>query len=568
MHHVEAFLSRTRIAHFSMEIALRPEIHTYSGGLGVLAGDTARSAADLGLPMVFVSLVSRAGYVRQEIDGEGRQIAQPNPWRPEDWAKPLTAMIAVAIESREVWLRAWLYELSSPLGHRVPVLLLDTDLDQNEPGDRELTHYLYGGDSAYRLKQEIVLGIGGAEMLRALGFTIETYHLNEGHAALLTLSLLRPFRRPDEDIIPGEPLYEHMSVRKCCVFTTHTPVEAGLDKFDYALVQRVLDDYLEIDELKLLAGQDRLNMTRLALNLSGFVNGVSERHAETASHIFPGYRVRAITNGVHPATWTHPNFARLYQENFPHWAHEPEALARADQLPDEAIWSAHQGAKQDLLATVKQQTGVVMREDVPLLGFARRMTQYKRPDLLFTDIGRLTAIAQKQPFQLVFAGLAHPRDEAGIALIKTIHGHMRELRANIPIAYLPNYDMQIAARMVAGVDIWLNTPLPPMEASGTSGMKAAVNGVLNLSVLDGWWIEALIEGVTGWSIGTSDGPTGDGAQATELYDKLEKIVLPLYRDDRTRWIWMMKQAISKIASYFNSQRMMRRYATEAYIGER
>jgi glycogen phosphorylase len=462
MHHVEPFLSRTRIAHFSMEIALRPEIHTYSGGLGVLAGDTARSAADLGLPMVFVSLVSRAGYVLQEIDSEGRQVTKPNPWRPEDWAQPLTAMIAVNIEDREVWLRAWLYELDCPLGHSIPVLLLDTDLDQNAQKDREITHHLYGGDDEYRLKQEIVLGIGGAEMLRALGFKIEIYHLNEGHAALLTLFLLRPFRRPKEDISPGEPLYERILVRRRCVFTTHTPVEAALDKFNYALVQRILGDYLEIEELKLLGGNEDLNMTQLALNLSGFVNGVSGRHAETANHLFPGYHVRAITNGVHPATWAHPSFAGLYQANLPQWAHEPEVLMRADQLPDEAIWSAHQDAKRDLLSAVNQQSGVPMREDVPLLGFARRMTQYKRPDLLFSDISRLKTIAQGQPFQLVFAGLAHPRDDAGIALIKTIHDHMEELAAHIPIAFLPNYDMQVAAKMVAGVDVWLNTPLPPL----------------------------------------------------------------------------------------------------------
>jgi glycogen phosphorylase len=565
VHHVEPFLSRTRIAHFSMEIALRSEIHTYSGGLGVLAGDTARSAADLGLPMVFVSLVSRAGYVLQEIDGEGRQAAKPNPWRPEEWAQPLSAMIAAPIEGREVWLRAWLYELGSPLGRSVPVLFLDTDLEQNNSSDREITHYLYGRDDAYRLKQEIVLGIGGAAMLRALGFRIETYHLNEGHAALLTLSLLRPFRRPSEDIIPGEPLYDHMRVRRQCVFTTHTPVGAGLDKFDYALIERVLGDYLEMEELKLLGGQDRLNMTRLALNLSGFVNGVSERHAETASHIFPGYRVRAITNGVHPATWTHAKFAQLFQTHFPQWAYEPEVLTRADQLADDVIWSAHQDAKADLLAAVKERTGVPLRADIPLLGFARRMTQYKRPDLLFEDIRRLKSIARKHPFQLVFAGLAHPRDEAGVALIKAVHDHMRDLAADIPIAFLANYNMAIAAKMVAGVDVWLNTPLPPLEASGTSGMKAAINGVLNLSVLDGWWIEAHIEGVNGWAFGAAVGAPGDGDYANDLYRKLEEIVLPLYGDGRARWIWMMKQAISKIAPYFNSQRMMRRYATEAYI---
>jgi len=560
----EPFLQQTRIAYFSMEIALRPEIHTYSGGLGVLAGDTARSCADLQLPIVFVSLVSRFGYVRQEIKPDGHPATRPNPWRPEQWTQPLGAMVAMQLEGRDVWIRPWLYLLKSPLGHGVPVLLLDTDVDQNSPADRELTHYLYGGDEAYRLKQEIVLGIGGALMLRGLGFNIRTYHLNEGHAALLTLHLLKASRSPTEQVAPGESAYDHALVRERCVFTTHTPIEAAFDKFPYALVERFLGDYIEYDEVKRLAGADHLNMTRLALNLSGYINGVSERHAETTSRIFPGYHVRSITNGVHPPTWTHASFARLFDASFPHWAYEPEVLARADQLSDEAVWSAHEDAKRDLVVKVQEQSGVELRADVPIIGFARRMTEYKRPDLLFTDPDRLVAIARARPFQVVFAGLAHPRDTRGQQLIAELNRTIRLLSHEVRMAFLPNYDMSIAASLVAGTDVWLNTPLPPLEASGTSGMKAALNGGLNLSVLDGWWAEAHIEGVTGWAIGRGDG-AGSARNADDLYRKLEQIVLPLYHEDRTRWIWMMKQAISKIGSYFNSQRMMRRYATEAYI---
>jgi starch phosphorylase len=566
MNPIEPFLQKTRIAYFSMEIALRPEMHTYAGGLGVLAGDTARSAADLELPMVFVSLVSRDGYVRQDIDAEGRQVTRPNPWAPDKFTDRLDAMVAVQIEGREVWIRPWLYRLVCPLGHCVPVLLLDTDLDQNSPGDRQITDHLYGGDDAYRLKQEIVLGIGGARMLQALGFNIDTYHLNEGHAALLTLHLLRYFRQPAEDVGPGESPYDHAQVRERCIFTTHTPVEAAFDKFSYPLVQRLLDDYIEIAEIKRFAGEGDLNMTRLALRLSGRINGVSERHAETTSRIFPGYRVRAITNGVHAPTWTHASFAKLYQANFPHWAHEPEVLTRADQLADDSIWSAHQEAKRDLLVNIKEKSPTALRLDVPLIGFARRMTQYKRPGLLFSDMDRIAAIARKRPFQVVFAGIAHPSDSQGQGLIEEINHHIRQVANTIPVIFLPNYDIGIAASLVSGVDIWLNTPLPPLEASGTSGMKAALNGVLNLSVRDGWWVEAHIEGVTGWAIGDSDAGSGSHANdADDLYRKLEQVVLPLYYDDRPRWIWMMKQAISKIGSYFNSTRMMRRYATEAYI---
>ncbi|GIK80608.1 MAG: alpha-glucan phosphorylase [Alphaproteobacteria bacterium] len=559
MDELQPFLHRTRIAYFSMEIALRPEMHTYSGGLGVLAGDTARTCADLGLPVAFVSLVARAGYVLQEIDASGRQVTRPNPWQPEQWTQPLGAMVAVRIEGRDVWIRSWLHLLVSPLGSIVPVLLLDTNVEQNSPSDREITDQLYGGDQVYRLKQEIVLGIGGALMLRALGFDIETYHLNEGHAALLTLHLLRGLRRHGTTTAAKRG-YDHDGVRWQCVFTTHTPVEAAFDRFPYPLVESVLGPYIERDELEQLAGPDALNMTRLALNLSDYVNGVSRAHADTTRLIFPGYQVHAITNGVHAPTWTHASFARLYNAHLPHWGLEPEVLARVDQLPDEMIWSAHQEAKQDLIARVKERTQVALRPDLPTIGFARRMTEYKRPTLLFSDIARLTEIARKHPFQVVFAGMAHPRDEHGKDLIAIINQRVHELAAVLPIVFLPNYDMRVAACLVAGVDIWLNTPLPPLEASGTSGMKAALNGVLNLSVLDGWWSEAHIEGVTGWAVGD-----GSRSHAEDLYAKLEHTVLPLHEGDRTRWIWMMKQAISRIGAHFNSHRMIRRYVTEAYM---
>jgi starch phosphorylase len=561
MRAIEPFLPRTRIAYFSMEMALRPEMHTYSGGLGALAGDMARSCADLDLPVVFVTLASREGYLRQEIDAEGRQIDHADPWEPMDWATPLGAMVALAIEGRQVWIRPWLHVLKCPVGHAVPVLLLDTRLEQNDPADRAITDRLYGGDEAYRLKQEIVLGIGGERLLHALGFEIETYHLNEGHAALLTAALLR--RHPHAGDRPAESAlgFDADQVRERCVFTTHTPVEAGHDRFAYALAERQLD-LIPIDQLKLVAGADRLNMTRLALNLSGYVNGVALRHAETTRQMFPGYRIRAVTNGVHVPSWAHPAFGRLFQGMAPDWGHDPEQLAIADQLPDADVSAAHNEAKSELIAEVKLRTGFQLQPDLPLLAFARRMTGYKRADLIFTDPERLRAIHRRHPFQIVMAGKAHPRDEGGKVLIQRLHACLREL-PDIPMAFVPGYDMALARTLVSGADVWLNTPLPPMEASGTSGMKAAVNGVLNLSVLDGWWIEACIEGVTGWAIGMDD--RRDDDDALQLYEKLENAVLPLYQDDRSRWVWMMKQAISKVAPRFNSQRMMRRYASEAYL---
>jgi starch phosphorylase len=559
------FTVEPRVAYFSMEIALRVDIPNYAGGLGMLAGDTLRSSADLSLPLVGVSLVSWAGYFRQEIDAQGRQVEHPAMWDPARWAQPLDAKVAIRIEGRAVWVGAWLYVLASHMGGRAPVILLDTNLNENRGDDREITHFLYGGDQAYRLKQEMVLGIGGTRILHALGFDVNQYHMNEGHSALLGLELLRRCAYRAEDLRPGEAPYDVPRVRNLCRFTTHTPVEAGHDRFPYDLVQRVLFDgstsevdCVELETLKRMAGEDQLNMTRLALNLSEFVNGVAKRHAEISEKMFPGYQVRAIPNGVHPFTWTAESFRRLYDHYVPGWCHEPELLTRVDRVPDSAIADAHTRAKQMLIDKAQALCGVALQPKVAILGFARRMTAYKRPELLFSDLERLKAIAGRHPFQIVLAGKAHPRDDDGKRLIESLHKSARDLAGSIPVAYLPGYDMSLAQLLVAGADLWVNTPLPPLEASGTSGMKAAFNGVPSLSILDGWWVEGCLEGVTGWAID----------DALTLYDKLERIVLPLYYgfgDDPSAWIKLMKATIGKNASYFNSHRMMRRYATESYL---
>lgn len=560
---IEEFLHEERIAYFSMEIALRDEITTFSGGLGVLAGDTMRSAADLSLPFVGVSLASRGGYFRQEIDPSGRQVEHEDPWEPAKWATSTDAKVAVIIEGRDVWIQGWLYVLESMLGVREPILLLDTDLEENTADDRNITRHLYGGDASYRLKQEIVLGIGGVRLLRAVGFRVRQYHLNEGHSALLGLELLLESGYPTADVRPGEPLYDIPLVREKCNFTTHTPIEAGHDKFPYDLVQRVLGDFVDGATLHSLGGSGMLNMTRLAMNISECVNGVATSHAKTSEALFPGYHVRAITNGVHPYTWTCPELAKVYDEYIPGWCHEPELLVRADGIPGERIWAAHREAKERLVRSVAERTGARLDAERPILGFARRMTGYKRPDLLFTDLDRLKKIATKFPIQIVLSGKAHPRDEEGKRLIELLHAHMHELEGTVPVTYLSNYDLAIAALLVSGVDVWINTPHPPLEASGTSGMKAAFNGVPSLSVLDGWWQEGCIEGVTGWAVG--DGPHTDANDADALYRKLEEIVLPLWTSDHGAWIVLMKNVIAKNASYFNSHRMMRRYVTEAYI---
>jgi starch phosphorylase len=565
MHPLKPFINKTRIAYFSLEIALRNEIPTYAGGLGVLAGDTLYTAADLELPLVGVTLISRRGFFRQEIDAQGRQREYPEQWTPETWLQPLDAKIAVPLCGRDVWVQAWLYVMAGDSGRTVPVILLDTDLTENAPEDREITHELYGRDEEYRLKQEAVLGIGGARMLQALGFHPHTYHMNEGHSALLALELLRRYELSQDNAGPGGSVYDVSEVRERCLFTTHTPIDAGHDQFSYELVKRVLDEFIELRDLRLLDGEDSLNMTLLALRLSGYVNGVGKAHAETSRSMYPGYRVHAVSNGVYPGRWTHAAFQALFDRHIRDWRHEPSLLLRADQIAGEEVWSAHLQAKQDLIGKVLERTGVRLDPAVPVIGFSRRMTAYKRPDLLFNDLERLRAIARRHPFQIVLAGKAHPLDTPGKGLIEDLHRWLGELAGDIPSAFLPNYDMQLGLHMVSGSDIWLNTPLRPLEASGTSGMKAALNGVPSLSVLDGWWIEGCIEGVTGWSIGSRATPDANGMDADSLYDKLEHTVLPLYYADREGWLAVMKNAIAKNGSTFNSFRMMRRYASEAYI---
>lgn len=558
---LETFLYEPRVAYFSMEIGLRNEIPTYSGGLGVLAGDTMRSAADLDLPMVGVTLSSRAGYFRQSIVS-GAQVEEADHWQPDMWTKRLPAKVVVRIGERDVWIGAWLYVVEGHRGGAVPVVLLDADLPENHKEDRTLTHFLYGGDQTYRFKQEMVLGIGGVRMLAALGFDISKYHLNEGHAAFLTLELLRRHAHAERG---GNGLhYDEYAVMQRCVFTTHTPIEAGHDQFPYDLADRLLNDFIDRSALRRLAGEDRLNMTQLALNLSEHVNGVARRHAEVSRQMFPGYKVAAITNGIHPWTWACDSMRALYDAYLPRWCHEPELFVRVGRIPDEALREAHGVAKRALLELVRRSGGPAMDAALPVLGFARRVTAYKRADLLFTDVERLKAIARKHPFQIVLAGKAHPHDMPGKALIEQLHRYADELAGIVPIAFLPNYNMDVARVLVSGVDVWLNTPMRPLEASGTSGMKAALNGVPNLSVPDGWWLEGWIEGITGWAIG-GDADSDNSRDAVALYDKLEHDVLPLYYEDPAQWTAIMKNAISLNASYFNSHRMMRRYAVEAYL---
>jgi glycogen phosphorylase len=555
------------IAYFSMEIGLDPAMPTYSGGLGVLAGDTIRSAADLRVPMVAVTLLHRKGYFRQKLDPNGWQHEEPVAWRVEDLVEELPVRAATTLENRTVQLRAWKYDVTGPGGFKVPVYFLDTDLPENGQADRTLTDYLYGGDQRYRLCQEVILGTGGVRMLRALGYqSIRRFHLNEGHASLLTLALL------DEEIEQagrkGITPEDIQAVRERCVFTTHTPVPAGHDQFSMDLVTQVLGHRREFSQWKeMFCREGRLNMTYLALSLSHYVNGVARKHGEVSRLMFAGHTIDSITNGVHAATWVAPPFQALYDRRIPGWREDNFSLRYAISLPREEVWTAHMKAKQDLIREVNRATGAGMEEEVLTVGFARRASLYKRADLLLQDIDRLAHIAtQVGQLQMIYAGKAHPQDQGGKELIQRVIRARDALRRRIRIAYLEDYDMTLGRLITSGVDVWLNTPQPPQEASGTSGMKAALNGVPSLSILDGWWIEGHIEGLTGWAIG--DGEAGGhhewARDAASLYDKLEQAVLPLFYHDRDRFIDVMRHCIALNGSFFNTQRMVQEYVVKAY----
>ena len=541
-----------------MEIGISSNMPTYSGGLGVLAGDIVKSSADLRLQMVAITLASRKGYFRQKLSPQGDQTEFPDEWDP---AKTLTIMpkkVSVNIEGRTVKVQAWLYEYQSITGGMVPILFLDTDMEENAPEDRRITDSLYGGDKRYRLKQEIVLGIAGTRMLRNLPFKIRKYHMNEGHSSLLTLELLRENNMDIE------------KVQNLCVFTTHSPVEAAFDQFTYELIKQVLGDEYLLSDMQQHAGSENLNMAFLALNLSKYVNGVSIAHVDYSRKLFPGRYIRAVTNGVHSHTWTNVYFRQLFDKYIPGWTNEPILLAKASEIPNREVWDAHVKAKNDLLSFVEKSRGVALDPQALTIGFARRATGYKRATLIFSDLHRLTDINRKAKFQMIFAGKAHPNDTGGKDLIRQIHDYATKLKDQINIVYLENYNMDIAAKLTSGVDVWLNTPPPPMEASGTSGMKAAHNGVVNFSVLDGWWMEGCIEGVTGWAIGPHPRELlieseRREAELQDLYSKLEYLISPTFYTQKDQWITLMKNSIAKIAYYFQTQWVMRRYITEAYL---
>lgn len=558
---------RPGVAYFSMEIGLDPAIPTYSGGLGILSGDTIRSAADLGVPMVGITLLHRKGYFQQKLDASGNQTELPVEWSPDRVLEKQNTVVTVPLEGRHVKIRAWRYSVRGVTGHTVPVYLLDTQLSENSTWDQTLTDTLYGGDHRYRLAQEIVLGIGGLALLRALGHEKGLqYHMNEGHAALVTLALL-------EEHLKGRGLLnfsdaEIEAVRRQCIFTTHTPVSAGHDAFAWDMVAELLGgertEALRNIQCCVTGG---LDMTHLAMRFSRYINAVALKHQETANSIFPRHSIDSVTNGVHAVTWTAPPLRALFDKYLPGWRRDNNYLRSATTIPLHELRSAHFEAKRALFDEVRRRTGVEMSENVLTLGFARRATAYKRPDLLLTNLDRLSAIARSVgPIQIVFGGKAHPRDTVGKDLIRRIHDAAQQIRNDVPVVYLENYDMTLGLMLTSGVDVWVNNPIRPLEASGTSGMKAALNGVPSFSVLDGWWVEGHTEGITGWSIGDGTEPRNDSAlEIARMYDKLEKTIVPLYYSRTAAFTEVMRWAIALNGSFFNTQRMVGQYANLAYF---
>lgn len=562
------------IAYFSMEIGISHHIPTYAGGLGILAGDMLKSFADMSAPVVGVTLLNAKGYFNQIFNEYGDQIEQPVDWNPKDSMELLPNMVTVHIEKRDIKIRAWKLTIKGESGYNIPIIFLDSDVEGNSDGDKALTSYLYGGDRQYRLSQEIILGIGGIRMLDSLGYhNINKYHMNEGHSALLIIELLKKTYKNDGET--EEDHYGIQSIKDKCVFTTHTPIAAGHDSFDVVLFEKLLDGYIPRFALDRSMHDGMVNMTLLALNFSTYVNGVAKRHGEVTREMFPGYIIDEITNGVHPQTWISPPFKTLFDKYMPEWMRDPFTLRYALSIPKDEILDAHMQAKIQLLDEINQRTGVKLDPLRFTIGYARRFTEYKRPDLILQDIDRLRKVAENVgDIQIIFSGKAHVHDYRGKDLIKKIiqtSKKINEMNIRVKIIFLPGYDMYLARKLVAGCDVWLNTPQRPLEASGTSGMKAALNGVPQVSTLDGWWIEGCIENITGWSLGPhpqdpgfkEDSDMND--EAKDLYDKLENIIIPTFYSNKEKWADVMRHCIAINASFFNSYRMAQQYMATAYI---
>jgi len=595
-----------RIAYFSMEYGLHESLPIYSGGLGVLAGDHLKTASDLGLPLVGVGLAYGEGYFRQALADDGWQGEHypRNDWHKlpvepvyEAGTTSKRLVIHVDYPDRVVHAQIWRVQVG-----RIPLFLLDTNIDDNAAVDRAITGPLYGGDQEFRVRQEIMLGIGGVHALEAMGLSPTVCHMNEGHSAFLALE--RALRLMRDRGASFEIASE--ASRAGNVFTTHTPVPAGNDAFDPKLTLRYLEPYraaLGISEDELLslgraggAGpSEPFSMPILAIRSADHCNGVSELHGHVSRRmwkdLWPDLPERevpigSVTNGVHVPSWISAEMSALFTRYLgPRWAEQtddPSLWARVNEIPDAELWQVHEHRRHRLVTLTRRWLGEegqgALDPRALTIGFARRFATYKRANLLFTDVARVMRLLgdPDRPVQLVFAGKAHPQDRGGKELIRSIVQASREAGLRGRVVFLEDYGMRIARAMVAGVDVWLNTPRRPHEASGTSGMKAAANGALNVSVLDGWWAEAFAAHgrEVGWPVGRGeeyDDAEGDRIEAELLYDVLEREVVPLFFDRAGAsapphgWIARMKQSIARLVPSFNTVRMVKEYTERLYV---
>jgi starch phosphorylase len=599
------------VAYFSPEFGVSEALPTYSGGLGVLAGDHLKAASDLGLPLVGIGLLYRQGYFRQQLNADGWQQERYPTLDPH--GMPLTLVpshtdgplkIDVELEGRRCVAQVWCAQVG-----RVPLFLLDCDIEDNAPEEREVTDRLYAGGSEHRLRQEIVLGIGGARALRALGYDPRVYHSNEGHAGFLNLERIRELVT-DGDLSFAEAVE---AVRTSTIFTTHTPVPAGIDRYDLDLMGRYFESFVQecgatFDELFSLgleteSDEDPMfNMAVMGLRLAGRSNGVSKLHGKVSRTMFKmlwpevpedEVPITSVTNGVHTSTWLGPEIAEIFNRRLsPGWAeNEGARWDRINEVPDAELWRARDRARERLVYFVRERLrkqllargaseSEVLRTDevfdpgVLTIGFARRFAQYKRGTLLLSDPDKLKSLllSSDKPIQVVFAGKAHPRDDGGKEMIRELVHFARDPEVRFRFAFIEDYDMEVARMLTQGTDVWLNNPRRPLEACGTSGMKAALNGALNCSILDGWWDECY-NGHNGWAIGTvdvsSDLDYQDRVDANALYDLLEREVSVRFYDRSEgpiprRWTERVKNSIHSIGGYVTADRMVRDYVTELY----
>jgi len=557
----EDLKNSTTVAYISMEIGVESNIPTYSGGLGVLSGDTVRSSADLELPMVGICLCYSSGYFYQFFNEFGDQKEREIEWNFYYEFDRIPQPITMKIENKVVKVSAWQYNVIGQSGHVLPIYLLTTDVEGNEDWMKNMTGSLYDSTSRWnRIVQEMILGIGGVKLLKSLGYNnIQTYHLNEGHGSFAMVELY--------DMLKGDI----ERVKDKVVFTTHTPVPAGHDRFKQDLVDKVFEKRMPPEIKKLADDNGEFNMTFLGMALSRYRNGVAKKHGDISRKMFPQYEIDHITNGIHLPFWVSKPFRKMFSRKWPNWRANPTVLENAVLLDDLEIFDSHIENKFNLISYQKGHSWNLLDEEMITIGFARRFATYKRATLIFHDIDRIGKIA-KGHLQFIFAGKAHPKDQMGKDYIKKIHEAGEYLYNNygVKVVMMENYNMDLSHMLVSGCDVWLNTPNRYREASGTSGMKAALNGVLNLSVQDGWWLEGIKrQPNAGWAIGPDDSNPDDPGvsndwdiDANALYDILENEVIPTYMN-HDEWIFKQKNAIS-LASFFNTHRMMQDYAKKAY----